>query len=224
MVDVNAQIAAVSRGVQTAELDGEPSRVQTLTQVYSSAIDDVWEAVTSADRIERWFLPLSGDLHVGGRYQFVGNAGGEVLECAPPTSGVAGYRVTWEYGGGVSWVEVGLRSIAAETTRFELTHTARIDDLPEGFWELYGPGATGVGWDHSLLGLALNLRRSGEITPDAAEAWTLGEEGQRFARAAADGWAAAQVAAGDDPAAAQRAADATFAFYTGQAPGAPAAQ
>ena len=218
MVDVNAQIAAVSRGVQTAELDGEPSRVQTIAQAYPSAIGDVWEAVTSPERIARWFLPLSGDLRVGGRYQFVGNAGGEVLVCAPPSSGVASYRVTWEYGGGVSWVEVGLRSIDDETTRFELTHIARVADLPPGFWELYGPGATGVGWDQSLLGLALHLRHSDEITPDAAEAWMLSDEGSRFARAAADGWATAQVAAGDDPAAAQQAADATFAFYTGQTP------
>ena len=218
MVDVNAQIDAVTRGVMTADRDGEPSRVQTLAQVYPSAIDDVWDAVTSPDRIARWFLPLSGDLRVGGRYQLVGNAGGEVLECSPPSGGAASYRVTWEYGGGVSWVEVGLRSVDDETTRFELTHIARVADLPPGFWELYGPGATGVGWDQGLLGLALHLVGSDEITPDVAEAWTLGEEGRRFMRAAADGWAAAQVAAGEDEAAAGRAADATYAFYTGQAP------
>ncbi|MET0828700.1 MAG: SRPBCC family protein [Microbacterium sp.] len=219
MVDVNAQIDAVTRGLQTADRDGAPSRVQTLAQVYPSTIEDVWDAVTSPDRIVRWFLPLSGDLRVGGRYQFEGNAGGEVLRCSPPTDGAAAYRVTWEYGGGVSWVDVGLRSVDGGATRLELTHTARVDDLPAGFWELYGPGATGVGWDQSLLGLALHLVGSDEITPDAAEAWMLGDEGRRFARAAADGWAAAQVAAGDDEAAAGRAADATYAFYTGQAPG-----
>ncbi len=218
MVDVNAQLEAVTRGVQAAELDGELSRVQTLAQVYSSPIDDVWDAVTTGDRIVRWFLPVEGDLRVGGRYQLIGNAGGEILECAPPADGSAGYRVTWEYGGGVSWVEVALRAIDAESTRFELTHIARAADVPEGFWELYGPGATGVGWDQALLGLALNLRGDGQIPPDAAEAWMLGEEGMRFARGAADGWAAAQVASGDDPAAAQRAADATYNFYTGQTP------
>ena len=44
----------------------------------------MWDAVTSAERIPRWFLPISGDLRLGGRYQLEGNAGGEVLECAPP--------------------------------------------------------------------------------------------------------------------------------------------
>ncbi|MGZ8805052.1 MAG: SRPBCC domain-containing protein, partial [Microbacterium sp.] len=100
MVDVNAQIDAVTRGVRTTEVDGEAARVQSLSQVYSSGIADVWAAVTSADRIPRWFLPLSGDLRQGGRYQFEGNAGGEVLECSPPSGGTAGYRATWEFGGG----------------------------------------------------------------------------------------------------------------------------
>ncbi|HEX5728876.1 SRPBCC domain-containing protein [Microbacterium sp.] len=222
MVDVNAQLDAVTRGVQTTEREGEPSRVQSLVQVYPSAIDDVWDAVTSPDRIRRWFLPVSGELRLGGRYQLDGNAGGEVLECAPPAAGSAGYRVTWEYGGGVSWVVIALSSIDAESTQLELTHTARIADLPEGFWELYGPGATGVGWDQGLLGLALHLAQDDRIPPDAAEAWMLSDEGRRFARGAADGWAAAQVAAGDDAETAERAAHATYLFYTGQAADSPA--
>ena len=150
MVDVNAQIDAVTRGVQTTEVDGEPARAQSLSQVYSSPIADVWDAVTSADRIARWFLPVTGDLRQGGRYQFQGNAGGEVLECSPPAAGSAGYRATWEFGGGMSWVTVGLRAVDDDTTEFELTHVARSADLPPGFWEMYGPGATGVGWDQGL--------------------------------------------------------------------------
>jgi len=98
----------------------------------------------------------------------------------------------------------------------ELRHSARVVDVPEGFWELYGPGATGVGWDQVLLGLALNLAGDDQIPPDAAETWMVSEEGKRFARGAADGWAAAQIDAGDDAEAARRAADATYLFYTGQ--------
>ena len=92
MVDVNAQIAAVNRGLQTMDVDGEPARVQTLAQTYPSPIDDVWDAVTTADRIARWFLPVSGDLRLGGHFQLEGNAGGEVQECAPPADGAAHYR------------------------------------------------------------------------------------------------------------------------------------
>ncbi len=216
MVDVNAQIDAVTRGVQTTEVDGASARAQSLSQVYPSPIADVWDAVTSADRIARWFLPVTGDLRQGGRYQFQGNAGGEVLECSPPAEGSAGYRATWEFGGGMSWVTVALRAVDDDTTEFELSHVARSADLPPGFWEMYGPGATGVGWDQGLLGLALHLRRDDQLPPEAAEAWMVGEEGQRFARAAADAWADAQISAGDDADSARRAADATFAFYTGQ--------
>jgi uncharacterized protein YndB with AHSA1/START domain len=218
MVDVSAQIDAVTRGAQMTEIDGEPARKQSLSQVYPSPLTDVWDAVTSADRIARWFLPVTGDLRQGGRYQFQGNAGGEVLECSPPTERSAGYRATWEFGGGMSWVTIALRAVDDDTTEFELTHVARSADLPPGFWETYGPGATGVGWDQGLLGLALHLRGDGQLPPEAAEAWMLGVEGQRFARAAADGWADAQIAAGDDADAARHAADATYGFYTGQTP------
>lgn len=219
MVDVNAQIDAVTRGARTTEVDGEPARVQSLMQVYPSPLDDVWDAVTSPERIARWFLPVSGELRLGGRYQFEGNAGGEVLECSPPAGGAAGYRATWEFGGGMSWVQIALRAVDDTTTDLELTHIARVADLPPGFWEMYGPGATGVGWDMGLLGLALHLRGSSDLPPEAAEAWMRGEEGRRFARRAADGWAEAQISAGDDPDAARRAAEATYGFYTGRPPG-----
>ena len=33
-----------------------------------AAIDDVWDACTNPERIPRWFLPVSGDLRLGGRY------------------------------------------------------------------------------------------------------------------------------------------------------------
>lgn len=214
MVDTNAQISAVARGIRTVDLDGHPTRVQTLTQVYSSTLDDVWDATTSNERIARWFLPVEGELRLGGRYQLVGNAGGTIEKCSPPEGGVAHYRATWEYGGGVSWIEIGLRALSEERTELTLTHLGRTEDVPEEFWEQFGPGATGVGWDQGLLGLALHLGEGPAITPDKAEEWMLSEEGTAFARAAADAWANAQIADGSDPARARKAADATFAFYT----------
>ncbi|MDQ2689455.1 MAG: SRPBCC domain-containing protein [Actinomycetota bacterium] len=216
MVDVNAQIEAVARGVDGVERDGKTSYVQTLTQDYPSPLHDVWDAVTAADRIPRWFLPVSGDLRPAGRYQLDGNAGGEVLECAPPSAGAAHYRITWEFGGSVSWVTVRLTSIEPEITRLELEHTAPAANMPPGFWEQYGPGATGVGWDGGLLGLALHLAGDTSVTPADAEAWAVSDEGRAFHRAAASAWGRAHVASGADPDDATRAADNTYAFYTGQ--------
>ena len=222
MVDVNAQVAAVARAVTADEIDGAPCRIQTLTQEYPSPIDDVWDAVTSAERIPRWFLPVDGELRLGGRYRLTGNAEGEVLECAPPADGAAHYRVTWEFGGGTSWVVVRLVETGPERTRLELEHTARDADIPPGFWERFGPGATGVGWDGGLLGLALHLVGDASVTPEAAEAWASTDEGRAFYRAAASAWGAAHAAAGAGPDAAAQAADATYAFYTGQTPDAAA--
>lgn len=220
MVDVQRQLDAVEREVVTEEIDGYPSRVQTLIQTYPSPIDDVWDAVTSAERIARWFMPVSGDLRLGGRYQLEGNAGGDVQECAPPEAGAAHYKVTWEFGGGVTWLTVRLASVDGQT-RLELEHVAHADDIPSEFWDTFGPGATGVGWDGGLLGLSLHLEGDASITPDTAEAWAFTDEGRAFYRGAADAWGAAHAADGEDPDAAARAADATFGFYTGQVPGMP---
>jgi uncharacterized protein YndB with AHSA1/START domain len=220
MVDVNEQIDAVSRALRTDEVDGALSRIQTIAQDYPIGIDDVWDAATNAERIARWFMPVSGDLRVGGRYQLTGNASGEILSCAPPTEDGAEYRATWEFAGGVSWITVRLTALGSEQTRFELEHAARVADVPAEMWDTFGPGATGVGWDQSLLGLALHLgAQDGRISPEEAEQWALSDEGKAFSRAASDRWAAANVAAGADRETAARMADATYGFYTGQMPG-----
>ncbi|MGP3534460.1 SRPBCC domain-containing protein [Microbacterium sp. RD1] len=216
MVDVNAQVDAVGRSLGTEMVDGAECRVQSLTQTYPSPLDDVWEATTVGERIARWFAPVEGDLRVGGQYQVVGNAGGTVLSCTPPEDGAASYRVTWEFGGGVSWLSVALRARGDAATELTLTHIAPVAAAPPGFWEQYGPGATGVGWDAGLLGLALYLPGNSEVTPEQGEAWMLSDEGNAFVRRAADAWARAQIAAGGDAESAGRAADSTFAFYTGR--------
>jgi uncharacterized protein YndB with AHSA1/START domain len=215
MTDVNAQVAAVARDVHEEDHATGPLIIQVLSQQYASPIEDVWDAVTTGDRIARWFLPVSGDLRLGGRYQLEGNAGGEVLECSPPANGAARYRITWEYGGGVTWVVIRLAADGAERTRVELEHTTPKSDIPAGFWEQFGPGATGVGWDGGMLGLALHLSGRPGVNPEAAAEWPFTDEGRAFYRAAADAWRDAHVAAGADADSAAKGADATFAFYTG---------
>lgn len=216
MVDVQNQLDAVSREIASEDIDGYPARVQTLAQTYPSPIDDVWDAVTSAARIARWFQPITGDLRLGGRYQIEGNAGGEIQECAPPAEGSARFKATWEYGGGVTWLTVRLTAEGDGATWFELEHVARTDDVPAEFWDVYGPGATGVGWDGGLLGLGLHLTGGDGPSPEEAEAWAFTDEGRAFYRGAADAWGTAHAADGADPAVAARAADNTYAFYTGQ--------
>ena len=219
MVDVNAQIADVERGVQTTQRDGEDVRVQRLAQEYPASIQDVWDAVSTQSRIARWFLPISGDLRVGGRYQLEGNAGGEVLACDAPANGAASYRATWEYGGGVTWITVRLTDLGGERTRFELEHVAAVADVPDALWEQFGPGATGIGWDSALLGLALHLGSAVDgPTPEEGQAWLVSDEGRAFTRASADSWREAHIADGADPETAARAAEATAGAYAGELP------
>lgn len=218
MVDVLSQLGAVTRELRVDEVDGETFHVQSLEQSYPSPIDDVWDAVTTPERIQRWFLPVSGDLRVGGRYQFEGQAGGEVLECEPPADAeadAARVLVTWEFGGGVTWLSVRLTP-EGEGTRLRLEHVAKASEVPAEMWEAFGPGATGVGWDGGLLGLSLHLGAvAGSLSPSEAEAWAATDEGKQFYRGAADGWGAAHEASGAEPEVAARAADATYGFYTG---------
>ena len=76
---------AVRAGGGAVEGDGG-SRTVLLRRVFPAPVEDVWDACTTAERIGRWLMPVSGELRLGGRYQLHGNAGGEVLRCEPPST------------------------------------------------------------------------------------------------------------------------------------------
>lgn len=73
-----------------------------IRRTYNAAPEDVWDALTDPDRLVRWFLPITGDLRVGGRYSLEGNASGRIVRCDPPRE----IGLTWEMGGGSSDVTV----------------------------------------------------------------------------------------------------------------------
>ena len=102
--DLAAHLGLVTRTVRNLERDGKPVKAIIASCVYDTDAADLWDAVTNAERLPRWFLPVSGDLRLGGRYQFTGNAGGKITECVPQKRLAA----TWEFGGGVTWVTVTL--------------------------------------------------------------------------------------------------------------------
>lgn len=216
-MDIEAQLDAVDRGLTTGTRDGAGTYVQTVAQTYPAPIEDVWDALTSAERIPRWFLPVEGDLRLGGRYQLVGNAGGSIESCDVPNS----FAITWEYGGGVTWLTVRLSAVDADHTRVELEHVAPSAEIGAEMWEQFGPSATGIGWDQAMMGLALHLTdgADAEITPEQGAEWSMSDEGIAFMRGSADRWAAAHVAGlGADAETARRAADTTFAMYSGATP------
>lgn len=209
-IDVKHEVNAIERQVGNRTLAAGEARVATITRVYDADLADVWDACTNAERIPRWFMPVTGELKVGGRYQLQGNASGVVERCDPPR----GFNATWEFGGEVSWIEVRLADAGDGRTRFELEHVGHVKDE---FWDQYGPGATGVGWDLGLLGLSLHLADpAGGRGEDFDEAtWGASEEGRLYVSLSSQAWADASVAAGTPEEAARAAQERTTAFYTG---------
>jgi len=207
-INVARLIGAVTREVSTREFNGKPARVLVASRAYGTTVDDLWDALTNPERIPRWFLPISGDLRPGGRYQLKGNAGGSILECEPQQH----LAVTWEFGGEESWVDVRIgKNPAGATLRLE--HIAHV---PEEFWEQYGPGATGVGWEQAFFGLELHLQKmKAEIEPKEIEAWLLSEDGKSFTSKLSEAWCRASIASGAEASAARARARRTTEFYSG---------
>ncbi|MBO0686926.1 MAG: SRPBCC family protein [Candidatus Dormibacteraeota bacterium] len=206
MIDVVHQINEVRRRVGERVLEAGQARTVTVSQTYDATVEEVWDACTKADRISRWFLPVSGDLRPGGRYQLEGNASGTVERCDPPRS----FAATWEFGGGVTWIEVRVTAESASRTRFEIEHIALVDDR----WTEFGPGAVGIGWDMALIGLAKHLSSGEGVDPKEGAAWAASEDGKRFMTLSSERWGEADVAAGADPVDAKARADRTTAAYT----------
>lgn len=207
MIEVTGQINAVRRRVGEREMEAGTARAVVISQTYGAPVEDVWDAVTNPERIPRWFLPVSGDLRVGGRYQLEGNAGGTVERCDPPK----GFFATWEFAGQTSWIEVRLTPEGDGTTRFELEHITHADD----HWEQFGPGAVGVGWDMGLLGLSLHLSTGKDVPADLGPEWQASDEARDFTTRCAEGWYEADAASGTPQAEARARADRTIAAYTG---------
>lgn len=216
MIDVVQQLNAVRRSVGDRTVEAGEAREVTISQTYRAEQADVWDACTNPERIPRWFLPVTGDLRLHGRYRLEGNAEGTVTHCDPPHS----FTATWEYEGSVSWIELRLTGEPDGHTRLELTHIVPVDQ----HWTEYGPGATGIGWDLALVGLRLHLSSGEAVDPAASAAWLASAEGTQFMTLASQRWRDAAVAAGEDEATAQAAADRTTAVYTAEAPDSPAAQ
>ena len=195
------------RTVGRRTVDGREAKVVTVSRSYRTSAEDLWEACTDPRRIPRWFLPVEGDLEVGGRYQLEGNAGGGILTCEPPRM----FTATWEFAGRVSWIEVSILPEPGDRARLELSHIAH----PDEHWEQYGPGAVGIGWDQALLGLELHIGSGESVDPEEFVSWSMTEEGLQFVRDSSAGWCEADIAGGEDPEQARAAADRTRAFYTG---------
>jgi len=202
---LDEHLGAVTRTVTQVTRDGKPARNVTLERSYDTSPEDLWDAVTNPERLPRWFLPVSGELKLGGRFALEGNAAGTIEECEPPRY----LSTTWEFGDGLSWLEVRIGR-KANRAALTLSHICPID----AHWRKYGPAAVGIGWDLSLLGLGLHLSGDGPDRLDE-EAFAATAEGRAAIVGLSKGWRDAAVASGDDRTLAEEAHRLTAAFYTG---------
>ena len=205
--DFDRHLRAVERSVSSPEREGKPARAITLSRSYATTVEDLWDAVTNADRIPRWSMPVSGNLEPDSRYQLEGNAGGRVTECEP----LSHFALTWEFGGDVSWVNISVSEDGEGHAPLTLTHTMQ----HSAHWDEYGPGASGVGWELALLGLHLHITRPDDPMPDETE-FATPPKGRAFIAGSGNAWAHAAIVAGAEDSAAQAAANRATAFYTGE--------
>jgi uncharacterized protein YndB with AHSA1/START domain len=202
MIDIGNQLKAIHRDVGNRPTESGEVVCVSLRRRYNSPIEDVWDAVTNPERMQRWFLPISGDLRVGGTFQLEGNAGGDILKCEPPRL----LRLT--FGGPTSLVELRLSPAGESETTLELDHTVPIEMAGSSAGALY----VGPGWDGALMALGLFL--VGEVSDDPVAAGN-SPEGQEFSRQSVHAWASAIESSGtasiDEIAAATEASLAQFA-------------
>ena len=211
MFDVAKHLGAITRAVEDSTHEGTPVKVVVASRTYPTDVEDLWDAVTTPERIRNWFAPVTGDLRLGGRFQVENNAGGEVLACDQPKH----LAITWEFAGDVSWVDVHLEE-AGDGATLTLRHAADVRDNPH--MATYGPGATGVGWELGLMGLAEYLAAGTGVSHEEFEAWGSSPDGRAMMTGAATGWGEADALVSGDPDASRAAARRTAAFYTGAEP------
>jgi uncharacterized protein YndB with AHSA1/START domain len=212
--DLSAHLGCMTRAVRSTTHEGKPAKALVAARVFPTDPEDLWEALTTPARLRRWFLPVTGELRLGGRYQLEGNASGTITTCEPPRR----LAVTWEFGGETSWVTVTLSPEGGQT-RLDLEHVADATTPKAAeLWAQFGPGAMGVGWDLGLMGLARHLADpSLEQPPEASQDWLVSDEAKQLYRTTSVAWAEAAIADGEPEVDARSAAERTRAFYAGEA-------
>lgn len=209
--DIAAHLGATRRAVRNVTHEGQSAKDVVASRLYDTDAADLWDAVTDPERIRRWFAPVSGEFKLGGRFHIEGNASGTITDCEPGKS----FAGTWEFGGYTSWIEVAVVP-EGDKAWLEIHHIA---PHPNPHWTQYGAGASGVGWELGLLGLAEHLKRpADDVRAEGVNGWEASDEARELVRAAARDWGRAAIEGGDDSDEALKAAEATRRFYTGEAP------
>lgn len=150
-----ASASLVERRMVDREIAHGPARAAVLRRRYDAAVAEVWDAVTRPDRIDRYFLPVGGDLREGGTYAFQGQASGRILVCDAPRL----LRVEWLPPGCrdvPDQLELRLTADGPDRTWLELEHASVADVFhTDPAADTYSPA---LGWEGPLHFLGEHLR------------------------------------------------------------------
>ena len=152
-------------------LPDEPGFLLEFDEVYDTDADDLWEALTTPERLARWMATYRGEFRLGGHWQAMQRDGGvycdgEITSCERPV----GFTTTWTVvGEQTTLVTVQLEPEGART-RLRLRHE-HVTHLEYG-----------AGWHAHLEGLTRHvadpaagrdrdewLRRIDELEPSYLE-------------------------------------------------------
>ena len=200
----------VERRVEAIQWRGKAARAVITKRIYATGVDDLWDAMVSPDRLNRWFGVVSGEFSEGGHYQIEDNAHGTIEKCEPPNL----LSITWEFNDGIGLVNASLKEVEDSAAELTLEHIAHDDQDYLSFWKQFGPGALGVGWDLSLEGLSEYLLTGGVPKCRDESTWSKTEEGETFIKLSSDAWVDAAIAFGSSAIDARVAGRRTYNFFT----------
>jgi uncharacterized protein YndB with AHSA1/START domain len=204
-LSINDWIAQTTRDVRPGSVAGGPGFAAVSRRTYDASAEDVWDAITSPARLERWFLPVSGKLEQGGKFQLEGHAGGDIVECDRPRK----LHLTWmAEGHPANEVVVTLTPEGDSKTTLELEHSGP----GEGDEAIGHVLAVGVGWDPALI--ALGQEAQGEELLDKSF-WFESPEAIEFTKMSVRAWAEVlKERKVGDPDVVTKTAEETLGFYT----------
>jgi uncharacterized protein YndB with AHSA1/START domain len=129
------------------------ARVAVFTRTYETTIEDLWDACTDPERLRRWYVPITGDLRVGGSFAQTNMGSGTILACDAP------HLLKLSLGGGMDEIELRLSPGAEDgTTMLELQHATTVDSHDIGGQMFDAVFCMGGGYYPRLLALDLHLR------------------------------------------------------------------
>jgi uncharacterized protein YndB with AHSA1/START domain len=129
------------------------ARVAVFTRSYKTTVEDLWDACTNPERLRRWYVPVTGDLRLGGSFQQTNMGSGTILACEPP------HLLKLSLGGGADEIELRLSpGSEAGVATLELQHATTLDSHEIGGQTFDAIFCMGGGYYPRLLALDLHLR------------------------------------------------------------------